>query len=428
MLDFRPPLDNPILIKLVKLLLPLYMKGKLHDTQINPVEGAIERFRQVKGKRTLICPNHSNRHDPQVMFAFSSLVGEDFNFIAAREIFDWDHGLNGWWLQHLGCYSIVRGAVDRESFRTTKRILVENKKKLVLFPEGEISRQNDTLMTLESGAAQLTFWALEELDKAHQNEANRTQPNVVSGQTVFILPMAIKYTYSQDIRPQLNRTLTRLEQKLGISVHKAGVNHSLYKRLRNVSEILLADLEEEYGQEPNAEAFLNDRVEALKSLILTRIGSYLKVDLPQPIRHLDSVRLLRNAIDDFIYADEEQLSDYQRKMHEEKAAIIRGFYKDLDRVVNFISIYDGYLKDNATQERFVDVLDRLETEILGGEPSLKGARIVFIDVGDPIDTRQYFANYKRNKRATINEISESLSNQISAMLVKLDNYREPIYI
>ena len=103
------------------------MKVVLHDTRVMPVEGALQRFHAADGMRAMICPNHSNRHDPQVMFALSRYAGEDFNFVAAREVFDWDQGMNGWWLQHLGCYSVVRGASDRESFKTSKRILVEGK-------------------------------------------------------------------------------------------------------------------------------------------------------------------------------------------------------------------------------------------------------------------------------------------------------------
>ncbi|MFN8551670.1 MAG: lysophospholipid acyltransferase family protein [Candidatus Obscuribacterales bacterium] len=201
MLDFRPPLDSPPLIALVNLTLPLYMKFGLCDTKVQLAPGALERFKSYKGKRALICPNHSNRHDPQVMFEFSRLAGETFNYVAAREVFDWQNGFNGWWLQHLGCYSVVRGAADRESFKMTKKILTEGKNKLVLFPEGEISRQNDTLMPLESGAAQLTFWAVEELAKHAAGAA--LEP-------VYLMPIAIKYTYPKNIENGLKITLSAL--------------------------------------------------------------------------------------------------------------------------------------------------------------------------------------------------------------------------
>ena len=141
LLDFKPPLDWPFLLWWSKINFPLYMKLTLGDTTIKIEKGALERFHKLKGRRAMICPNHSNRHDPQVMFSFSREAEEYFNFVAAREVFEYDHGVNGWWLQHAGCYSVVRGAADRESFKTTRRLLVEGKKKLVLFPEGEISRQ-----------------------------------------------------------------------------------------------------------------------------------------------------------------------------------------------------------------------------------------------------------------------------------------------
>ena len=70
MLDFRPPLDWPLLLWWCKINFPLYMKLTLGDTTIKIEKGALERFHKLKGQRAMICPNHSNRHDPQVMFSF----------------------------------------------------------------------------------------------------------------------------------------------------------------------------------------------------------------------------------------------------------------------------------------------------------------------------------------------------------------------
>lgn len=413
MLDFRPPKDSPALIAFVKLMLPLFMKWDLHDTQIQPVSGAAERFMKYRGKRALVCPNHSNRNDPEAMFAFSKIVHEDFNFVAAREVFEWRHGLNGWWLQHLGTYSVVRGAADRESFKTTKRILVEGSKKLVLFPEGEISRQNDTLLPLESGCAQLTFWALEELHKKMPDEP------------IYIIPMALKYTFSKDISAQLRRTMTTLEGELKMPQNNGA---PLYQRLLALSEKLLSSLEQEYNIHAVKGASMNERIEALRSGILSKLAAYLEVDLPKNGRPLESVRILRNAIDDFIYEDAKEQSDYHKKTREEKERTFKTFYKDLDRVVNFICIYEGYVKDKMSQERFADVLDRLETEIIGGFPSFKGPRVIFMDVAEAIDLRDYAESYKASKKATIAKVTEDVFARMSAMLIKLESERTPVLV
>lgn len=407
MLDFRPPKDSPLLISFIKLCAPLYKKYGMSDTQIRIKEGALERFATLKGKRALVCPNHSNRHDPQAMFFFGQAAKECFNYVAAREVFDWDHGFNGWWLQHIGAYSVVRGAPDRESFKMTKKILSEGKQKLVLFPEGEISRQNDTLLPLETGAAQLSFWAMDELDKQGSSEH------------IYLVPIALKYTYTGDIKPALTETLTRLEAKMSVARPSGS---KLYPRLMAVAERLIKALESEYNQEPSKDASLNDRITALRMAILTHMSSYLNIELPKSERTLDAVRMLRNRIDDFVYADEEGLSEYERQLHAEKATEIKGFYKDLDRVVNFVSIYDGYIKEHMTQERFADVLERIEHEVFG-KTTIKGPRCIIIDVGHPIDLRSYQQEYKTSKKVALQKITDDLSSQMNGMLETLEHER-----
>lgn len=392
------------------------MKFNLHDTRVEPVEGATERFKALRGKRGMICPNHSNRHDPQVMFAFSRIVKEDFNYIAAREVFDWDNGRNGWWIQRMGAYSVVRGAADRESFKMTRKILAEGKKKLVLFPEGEISRQNDTLMALESGAAQLCFWAVEELNKGNAN--GNIEP-------IFLLPMALKYTFTKDVRPALRRKVSVIEERLGL---KPSENTPIRERIRVIGQSLLATLEHEYNYNNKDGQIPSERIMRLRQHILKSAAEQLHIKLPENNRELESVRIIRNTLDDFIYSDEIPKSEYQRKIHDEKAAVIRGFYRDLERVVNFIAIYDTYLDEQNTQERFADILDRLETEVIGGEPSFTGPRRVLLDVGQAINMSDRYADYKKDKRAILAKTMEEVSGQLTSMLKQLEQMRTPILV
>lgn len=411
MLDFRPPLDSPLVIGLARTFRGLILSWKMKNAEVRVVGDGIERLKQFKGKNCMICPNHSHRHDPEVMFIFSCLLGEEFNFIAAREVFDWNNGLNGWFLQHMGCYSVVRGAVDRESFKTTKRLLVEGKKKLVLFPEGEISRQNDVLLPLESGAAQLSFMALDELHKTKPDEP------------LYIWPVALKYTYKDNLTPLLAGLIERIETKLGI---KCDGELSLYKRTRTASEVILKTLEAEYDLKPAPDADLNARISGLKSHILKTMAEVLHVSLPPGGSHLDWVRILRNTLDDFIY-DDEELPPYQKKIHEEKEDKIKAFYNDLDRVVRFIAIYDGYLKPPITQERLLSVLELIESEIFD-EARIKGPRLILITVGQPINLLERYAEYKKNKKAVIESLRSEMSEQLFTMLTEADKQRESVYV
>ncbi|MBY0357803.1 MAG: 1-acyl-sn-glycerol-3-phosphate acyltransferase [Candidatus Obscuribacterales bacterium] len=412
MLDFRAPLDNSLIIGGAKLLLPEILRVRMADAEIKVIGDGVDRFKELAGKRTVLCPNHSNRHDPEVMLALSSMVKEDFNFIAAREVFDWNHGLNGWFLQRMGCYSVVRGAVDRESFKTTKRLLVEGKKKLVLFPEGEISKQNDVLLPLESGVAQLGFMALDELQKIKPDEP------------LFILPIAIKYTYKGDLTHYLPELLQKIESHLGI---KCDTADTIYQRVRNAAQVVLKTLEDEYNLHPKPETSLDERINGLKSQALKIIAEYLDVDLPADGRHLEWVRILRNTMDDYIYADHDSLPPYQRQIHEEKSEKIRGFYKDLDRVVNFIAIYDGYLAPPISQERMLSVLELIEIEVFGNA-KIKGPRLILIDIGNPIDLLSVFSEYKKHKRTVIEKICLEISSQLISRLCEIDRQRTPVYV
>lgn len=413
MLDFKAPQDNPFVIGLCKFFLPQILRYRCHDLEVKVTGDGLARFKQLAGKHVMICPNHSYRHDPEVMFAFGVQAGEHFNFVAAREVFDYNNGFNGWLLQKMGVYSVVRGAADRESFKTTKQILAEGKKKLVLFPEGEISWQNENLLPLETGACQLSFWALDELHK--------TKP----GESVYVLPVALKYTYRNNISNELSKIVVKLEEKLGIEdKHET----SLYVRVRACALKVLATLEHQYNVKLPPDAPLNDRVDGVKKAALQNMAEVLDVELP-PLKftYLDWVRVLRNAMDDFIYGDTKDLSEYERQIHEERAAKIKGYYQDLDRVVGFIAIYDGYLSPPATQEKIANVVEMLEGEVFH-EKTIKGPRLVTIDIGKPIDLGARYEEYKKSKKPVIESVTGELSGQIHGMLEHLERDREHVYV
>lgn len=413
MLDFKPPQDNELVIGLCRTFLPQILKYRCNDLQVQLAGDGLERLKKHAGQRMMICPNHSFRHDPEVMFALSVKAHEAFNFVAAREVFDYNNGWNGFLLQKMGVYSVVRGAADRESFKTTRTLLAAGKKKLVLFPEGEISWQNDHLLPLETGAVQLSYWALDEMRK-QQIEA-----------PLYILPVALKYVYRKNICDSLQTTVTKLESELGID---AKGETSLYARVRGCAMKVLGTLEKQYNLKPAADAPLNERMKNVKESALRDLAEVLDVELP-PLKasYLDWVRVLRNAMDDYIYTDTKDMSDYEKKIHDERAGKIRGYYRDLDRVIGFIAVYDGYLSPPATQERVANVVEMLEQEVFG-EKTIKGPRLVTIEIGESIDLAQRYDEYKKSKKTVIEAITQDLSRQIHGMLDTLENSREHVYV
>jgi hypothetical protein len=122
------------------------------------------------------------------------------------------------------------------------------------------------------------------------------------------------------------------------------------------------------------------------------------------------------------------MTEYERHVHEEKQRVYKSYYRDLNRVVTFICIYDGYVTEHMTQERYSDVIERMEIEIFDGDPSIKGPREIIIDVGEAIDLSVYYADFKKEKKATIAKVTDLIFSEISTMLAQLDTGRTHRFI
>ncbi len=411
MRTFEPPKDSPVLISLAQLLAPAVIRVRHGDTHLEIVDDGLERFKRLKGKRTIICPNHPSEDDADIIFAFSRAVRESFNIMTAWELFH-ARGINQQWLQHLGCFSIIRGAPDYASFRATRDLIVEGRKKVVIFPEGEISHDSDALLPLKPGAVQIGLAALDKLARQGRQTS------------VYILPLAIKYVYRTDVRDVLESCTSKLEEQLGIT---APAGESLYNRLRRVAHCILFDLEKRYGYTPEPNASLNERISGLRSTVLRQVAANIGVELPPGGTQLEWAETLLSRIYDLRYAKEPPGTSQLKEEAAERAEQLRSLARDLHRVINFIGIYEGQIKDPATQEQLAELIDLFEEEVLGHR-TIKGPRSVVIDVGGPLDLLEFHEEYKRDKANTVRRLTQALSSKLTLMLRQLDARRKTFYV
>ena len=154
-------------IKVAKAIVPFVNRLYVNGLTLDIDSESIARLKSTHKQPTLIAPNHAALTDPVVVFLLSKHISQPFYYLAARETFDRGRfsGIRSFLMQRLGVYSIVRGTVDRNAFRTTRQLLTEGKWPLVIFGEGEISSQNDTVMHFERGIIQLCFWAIDDMKK-----------------------------------------------------------------------------------------------------------------------------------------------------------------------------------------------------------------------------------------------------------------------
>lgn len=408
-IDFRPPRLHPPTLRLFQRLLPGLLRRVCGVVSVDIPAEDTRRLRALAGERLLLAPNHPTNDDPALLFALAQAAGMPFHYLCCREAFDHLYGLWGWLIQRLGAYSVVRGTTDRDSFRTTRALLSAPAGKVVIFPEGEMHSQNDTLLPFHMGVVQLAFWALEDLRKAGDPAAS-----------VSLLPVGLRYFFTEDMTAAIDGSLDRLRWALLPHDRKYRLKayDDQYEFLRDMGIKMLEVLEAEYGlktKSAGGEADLTPRLHALKSLLLDRAAGLIGVPLPSDATLPERMRLLINAVYAATHDEATPRSPYQARVHRQQAARVAPLLQDLNRVANWIAVQDNYVRARPTPERMADTLRRLEIEAFG-KSSLHGPRRALVRVGEPISLAPCYDAYRADKRATVARVTHELEAAVQGLL------------
>jgi 1-acyl-sn-glycerol-3-phosphate acyltransferase len=380
--QFYPPKLNPPLIWTAQRFAPLVARVVYQLDLIVSADPSVS-LDTLQTKRCLLLCNHPTFDDPIAMFLLSGYWNEPFYYMTAYEQFrSWKGGL----YQQMGAYSVQRGLADRNSIVQTLELLIQPKCKLVIFPEGGCSFQNDTVMPFRPGAVQLGLQALSRAAKRGQAIPD-----------LYAVPISLKYAYVGKMKAVIDKTLRNLEQKLGITP-----TGDIYQRLRVAAARVLAQCEQEHGVVPDAELNWNQRIENLKATVIQQCEE--KLGLPPAPEDADRERVYRLR-----HALEQQRTIVLEDGTDDWATISKG----LMRVLNFDAIYDGYVSEKPTPERFLDTLTRLEREVFGiDKPSPKRHRHAFMRIGKPINLKDYVDAYNKARSTTVTLVVQQLQQTV----------------
>jgi hypothetical protein len=406
-MPFRPPKPSAAVGAACRALLPAILKRGYGIVAVEYRKDELEMLGRVLGSRVLLTPNHPTHAEPVVMFHLAAQLGKPFYYLSNREAFDRAWGLFGWLLARNGAYSIVRGAPDRESFKFTRRVLAENRAPLVIFPEGEVYSQNDSLLPFQAGVFQLAFLALDDLAKSDDRFP------------LYIQPVAIRYRFVEDIGKAIVESLQRLESRLGIEGPPAGDS---YLRLRKIGDAVLAAAERAYKLPQGSIEDMNPRIDAVREKIVERVAETLQL-APQSLGKTlpDKMRALSNRVNGVATDEPVAASEYQDRLLREEAERIRPLNQDLKRLANWLAVRDGYVGELATQERMVDTLWRLESEVLGRR-LLHGRRECRVRLAVPLDLREW-SNMPRKE--AIGSVTQAVETSIQSLLSEMAGQNAP---
>jgi 1-acyl-sn-glycerol-3-phosphate acyltransferase len=406
-LDFCPPKENRLLLRASHALLPLVMRGLRRIVSVSIPETDWPYLESLCRGRAILSANHPTTNDPLIAMFLSRRLGEGFNYMACRELF---HGPWGWTIQRLGAYSIHRGLPDRQAIRMTRRLLAELDRKVVIFPEGETYEHNDLIIPFHQGIIQIGFSALDDLEK--------------QGRELHlpVLPIALKYRCVRDPRVTIDAGLRALEEALSLS---PTTGESFYQRLRGVGERVLAQMETEIRLKPSVDAPLAERIQKAKEYVLDHVAQEVGVPRPASLPMAEQMRFLFNAVDEYAGAFADAADSYGRRQHEHRLLATRPMLLDLRRVHNFLAVTDGYVAERMTGERFLDVIGRLQREVLGRVCHIV-PREAIVRIAPPEHLGEVYAEYRQNRKAAVSEATSRVEAKVRALLQELSALGQPV--
>lgn len=399
-LDFRPPRENRLVLRVSESILPLVMRRVRGIVAVSIAKTDWARLEGLRGQRAILSANHPTTSDPLISMYLSRRLGEPFNYMACRELF---HGPYGWFIQQVGAYSIHRGLPDRQALRMTRRLLAERERKVVIFPEGETYEQNDSLIPFQQGVIQIGFGALDDLRKADQEPV------------LPVLPIAVKYRCTRDPRPAIHAGLQALETALALSPARGA---GFYPRLRAVGEQVLARMEQEFGVQPVPGRPLTERITTAKDHLLDHVAREIGAARPRELPLSEQMRALFNAVCDYAGEFADAPGVYDRRQHTRRLTAARPLLADLRRLQNFLALTDGYVAEQMTGERFLDVISRLEREVLG-RVRHRVPREAVVRIAPPVDLGQWYEAYRQRKREILIEVTAEVEGRVRDMLREL---------
>lgn len=367
-----------------------------------------EKLRILKKDRLIYLSNHPSSIEPPIAYYVSSRMGSRFYYMASRNVFTWGFGLVGELIKRIGAFSVLSGGVDRDALKMARKILSEKEGKLVIYPEGMMTGENDNLVPFMPGIAQIGIWGLD--------DAKKNDPRA----EIHMLPVFVKYILSGSRNSQLNEienSLRRIETK--VKVHPGG--RTLLRRFLTVGRVILEQTESELGV-PRADIEGKDfdyRLGRARHTALNQAGNILGVQFDESENAIQKIRSLFTALDSWDAGTPLPTTPKNLKMEEiEKAK------KLVDMAYTFLITKPKNLISYPTAERLMEWVYSFERHVFG-QLNYR-PRQAHVLVGDPFSLEPFYQSYQKNKKESLAEIMAELRRRMELLVERGKNLSQPL--
>lgn len=458
---FLPPKFNRWVLRIGNWLLPYWLKYKLQITKIDVVDidRLVEFYKQSQmGKFRLLLTFRHPSSDDHFCLSYVLKTGLPAaakkhgivleapifaHFLYDRSQSSWGGKIVNWLYSRLGGIPTERRAdyraetaCERLGLDISRNLLVNSHLPLIMPPEGRANGYSELVSQIESKAAQIGFWAMEDLVNAGRSD------------DVFIVPIGIQYNYVDEPWVNLENLLHQIELKCGSIVDRQDsmvsifqhdgrpMRKLLYNRFYLVCQQILYQLENFYGQfyhykipeRPPFDAAISrsdiaDRLQSLLDSALEVSEGYFNLE---PVgTKIDRCRRIEQAGKDWIYREEfissPNSSAIGRKLADRivTEADLRMWHMRI--VESLIAVTGAYVKTKPTIERFAEItllLWDLVAQIEGTPPSprpILGKRRARVTICNPLPVSDYWDRYVSNTAEAKQAVAD-LTKELQAAL------------
>jgi 1-acyl-sn-glycerol-3-phosphate acyltransferase len=337
------------------------------------------------GHGIMLVSNHSRPCDPLVMDYLAQAMDRPIHTIASWHLF-MQGKIQRFLLPRIGCMSVYREGMDRESLKCATKVVADAEYPLVIFTEGIVTRGNDRLLNFMEGPSFLARAAMKQ----------RPEGKVV------IHPIFIRYFFEGDLRKTVTPVVEDIENRLSWQ-HQTQL--SLKDRITKVGHALLGLKEIEHlGR--IGEGNVPERIQHLIDHILTPLEDRW-INGRKDDETMARVKRLRSAI----------LPELIGKELAEEERAERWRYLENLYLVQQLHCYSGDYLQSPTPERILETVERYEedlTDVSRAHPPLH----VVITVGDAIEV-----SAERHRSQEGDPIMLQIRERMEAMLEETKSLR-----
>ncbi|MDG2125091.1 MAG: 1-acyl-sn-glycerol-3-phosphate acyltransferase [Verrucomicrobiales bacterium] len=392
---FPPKPSRPIISLSSWVNRTLILRNTNHRIEKLTVGGSTRQFDDLKNHprtRLLFVLNHPSHSDAQTAVEVQRRLGVSTCFMAAYDVF-LRGKLNAWFMQRNGAFSIDRESSDRKAMAAAGEILTGGDYGLTIFPEGNVHFTNDRVTPFLEGAAFIGV---------------RAQKSLGTNADVIVVPIALKFSNLENIRPHVRGSLAQLAEAVGDTLDPSASPPGELMRIgrkllaRNLSQRGYLDPADQ--QSPDGDDCLFETLRHSAERIAGGLETKMQLQ-PKPSYSIGNrIKKIRATIHQI-------LSDPAREIDHRTA---RNWADEALLVIRILSYGTPYVREKPTLDRVAETVEKLNEDLHNHTFKPPGKRAAYAHIGTPIRIADLLENSSAKPRDAIAKLTSTLESSIQS--------------